>query len=1478
MALSSKSARGIEIELGGNTTKLKAALDEANRSIRTTKTELTTLKNSLKLEWDPGQFKRAQELAQRAMQQTEEKAEILRKGLAELDKLGDAKNTQQYEAIRRELSYVEVAAQKARRELEEINHLEFTEAAKKLDEAIKTAGASVDATAAKLDTVRTKLEQRWDAGEFQNAQALAREAIEKTEEKAEALRKKLQSLEDAGTDKASSEYLELEAALARVEKAAIEAQKELKSINDLKLDRIKESAAVAADHLDKIGNALSVGVTAPLTAAGTAAFKFSSDLDESLNKADVAFGRSAERVTAWSDTTLRSVGLAKGSALDMAANFGDMATSLGLGQDAAAGMSMALVELAGDLASFKNKGIDQVQTALKGIFTGESESLKELGVVMTQDQLAAYAMAQGIQTAYKDMSIAEQVTLRYQYVLDATKNAQGDFARTSDGAANQTRLLQESLKEAAATLGGELLPVVTPIISKLAELVQGFSELDENQRKAVVQTGLFLAALGPAMKLAGGAATAVKAGVAAYQALTAAQTASTAAQTGLNAAMAANPIGAVATAVGALVAVLGAWTLSAHLTAEKTNELTDKTNRVAEAAERARKAYAEQAEELKSQERDTGSMIGALEYLIQAEEKTAAQKAAILGLVEDLNQAVPGLTLAYNEQADALNLTAEQLRAVAEAEYRRQEQAQAAERLKEAYTEQISINDALAEAEAGLAAAQAKQNQMMEEGTWWAIGWEEKSREVTGAVKDAEKAVKAATDAQAKNNAEISGLEKQYGAFTGVAEGAAAALDETGAAAEEASEKATALSTVLEQAAGSYNLLTKAQNEMNESGYLSLDTVSSLLEKYPELSGYLVEAKDGYQLAQGALEDYLAAQRREYDLALNEAEEAAAKIIDNEALEAAGYDATTMSIRRKLEAMMAMYSLQATEARNAARNKYGDDAIGRAMAGADQDVKAATNNLLAAQKALLDLDQAMADLDTYDRVAASLRRDGGGGKRGSSGSSSSGKEKTQAERDLETYQTAVKELDHLRAMDLLSEEEYYQRKAALGDRYLTGNLEERRKLDEELYQWQKGAYDRELEALEEALEAEQITREEYLAGMRQAINTHLKEGSQERIEAERSYAAAERKAKDDAYQEELDDLEYFRDLDIVSESEYYRRLEILRDTYLERDSDAWRRATVELYQYREEQRKAALESLQEAHQSALDAAERGYEESLDRLEEWLKQEQDALKERYEEEKTAAKNALNDRKEIIRKELEAERDRLDQVLEGIDAEIAARKALREDENQDDAIARARKRLEAAKAQRAYARNDEDRAEWDKEIVRLEEALAKAIQDKEDTAFYREKEAEKEAVRDQKEQASDAAQLAQDQAQADYEAKLKELEAVYQAGLADAQGEYNRRAEAEKDSYDARVDFLERQYQEDLDRRERGSTTTAQGVALGNLLSGVTAAVQAAAGVIQRQTQVISTTNKSASVTVNQGGSMTEGQIKRAVQKVLDAMDK
>ena len=117
-------------------------------------------------------------------------------------------------------------------------------------------------------------------------------------------------------------------------------------------------------NLQNTGQSLSKNVTLPILGLGAAAVKLASDFEESLNKVNVAFGESSTDVQTFAKTTLKSFGIAEGSALEMASLFGDMATAMGLSQDEAAGMSTSLVGLAGDLASFKNIGIEQAQTAL----------------------------------------------------------------------------------------------------------------------------------------------------------------------------------------------------------------------------------------------------------------------------------------------------------------------------------------------------------------------------------------------------------------------------------------------------------------------------------------------------------------------------------------------------------------------------------------------------------------------------------------------------------------------------------------------------------------------------------------------------------------------------------------------------------------------------------------------------------------------------------------------------------------------------------------------------------------------------------------------------------------------------------------------------------------------------------------------------------------------------------------------------------
>jgi len=291
-----------------------------------------------------------------------------------------------------------------------------------------------------------------------------------------------------------------------LQREVIKTEQYLKSLekqvgkSNVALEKISITAKKVGDTAGTVSNKM-MPVTVAITAAGAAAIKMGSDYEESLNKVDVAFKDNTKEVEAWSKTTLDKFGIAGGTALDMAALFGDMATSMGLATDKAADMSMSLVGLAGDLASFKNIGIDQAQEALKGIFTGEGEALKTLGIVMTDTTLKEYALSKGIKKKYDEMTQSEKVQLRYNYVMEMTKNAQGDFQRTLGGTANSTRVLGESIKELSTEFGQQLLPIITPIIQKATELIRQFAGLDNGTKKVILVVLGLVAAIAPVAKL-----------------------------------------------------------------------------------------------------------------------------------------------------------------------------------------------------------------------------------------------------------------------------------------------------------------------------------------------------------------------------------------------------------------------------------------------------------------------------------------------------------------------------------------------------------------------------------------------------------------------------------------------------------------------------------------------------------------------------------------------------------------------------------------------------------------------------------------------------------------------------------------------------------------------------------------------------------------------------------------------------------------
>lgn len=219
---------------------------------------------------------------------------------------------------------------------------------------------------------------------------------------------------------------------------------------------------------------------------GKSCLELGSDLAEVQNVVDVTFPSMTAQVDKFAQSAAKSFGLSETMAKQYTGTFGAMAKAFGFTEKQAYDMGTTLTGLAGDVASFYNISQDEAYTKLKSVFTGETESLKDLGVVMTQTALDAYAMANGFGKTTSQMSEAEKVALRYAFVQDQLTAATGDFARTSDSWANQCRIMKLQFDSLKASIGQGLINLFTPVlrvinvvIGKLAVLASAFKSFTE---------------------------------------------------------------------------------------------------------------------------------------------------------------------------------------------------------------------------------------------------------------------------------------------------------------------------------------------------------------------------------------------------------------------------------------------------------------------------------------------------------------------------------------------------------------------------------------------------------------------------------------------------------------------------------------------------------------------------------------------------------------------------------------------------------------------------------------------------------------------------------------------------------------------------------------------------------------------------------------------------------------------------------------
>lgn len=309
------------------------------------------------------------------------------------------------------------------------------------------------------------------------------------------------------------------------------------------LDQLEDHTNKSTDAFSRLAKAIGLVMIArkALDTIKTG-IDYASDLAEVQNVVDVTFGSATEAINSWSKECLAAYGMNEVSAKRYAGTLGAMLKSSGLAGDAIVDMSKDMVGLAGDMASFYNLDLETAFEKIRSGISGETEPLKQLGINMSVANLEAYALSQGITTAYNEMSQAEQVMLRYNYLMSTTADAQGDFARTQDSYANQTRLLSESWLEFTGIMAEQLLPVLTTIVSWLNNIVAFLTENADMVSAVLV-----------------GLATTVGILAVAWVVHAAAQWLAVAANQALIVSLLSNPILWIALIIGVLVAAMYRW-------------------------------------------------------------------------------------------------------------------------------------------------------------------------------------------------------------------------------------------------------------------------------------------------------------------------------------------------------------------------------------------------------------------------------------------------------------------------------------------------------------------------------------------------------------------------------------------------------------------------------------------------------------------------------------------------------------------------------------------------------------------------------------------------------------------------------------------------------------------------------------------------------------------------------------------------------
>lgn len=736
------------------------------------------------------------------------------------------------------------------------------------------------------------------------------------------------------------------------------AKTELQSLNSeakASFDTLKTSILGAKDKLSEFTKAAIAAGTAlavnKLKDLGSQAIETASDLREVQNVVDTSFGDLAYMMEDLADKAIEVYGISKLTAKQTGSTFMAMARGMDIVPQTAAEMSIALTALSADMASFYNTEQQVASTALNSVFTGETETLKKFGIVMTEANLNAFAMAQGIEKTVKQMSQAEKVQLRYNYVMSQTSLVQGDFAKTSGEWANRSRVLKEQITELSAMVGEELINNlgdvqskaddlfelvreakqsgqlsriigdVTAALNKLIDILVGATEFIYKYRVEIGNTVKAIIALKAVMKLSGTITNVIKvlgSLKSAMAALTTATQAQTAAQGALNASMAVNPYVLLITAVTALASAIGIKLVKSTIEADKAFLKMGKTEEVMHQAAQAADEFADsmmnsaksRAENVSSIENEYDgykNLAAQLFELTDKQEKSADDYKQINTLVDSLNQSMQGLGLSFDNTTGSLNMQQSELKKLIGDYENYYKTIALQESLTQLYQDQYEAEKKLTQAkEDQQKALESFQAAEQEVSIRTVLRYEDNGEEELNRARaqrdEAARTYQLAKQAADELSGTYDGISKEIAQSTkyisenaeaskDMAEKIADAYEEQTASAEELAESYKTAADAVKDYASALSGLVTLQKDISEGNEMSSLEMLDLIDKYPELAKQIRSAENGYTLEKEAIEELIKVKARNMELSAQEAAESKRAL-----LQQAGLSSNAISI------------------------------------------------------------------------------------------------------------------------------------------------------------------------------------------------------------------------------------------------------------------------------------------------------------------------------------------------------------------------------------------------------------------------------------------------------------------------------------------------------------------------------------------------------------------------------------------------------